>query len=79
MLLIDQGYDEQRLRSMVGSGERMIKLAKPVPVHLTYFTLKIGENGQIERVADIYNYDPGLKTALSAQTRASYARLGQAR
>lgn len=79
VLLIDQGYDEQRLRSMVGSGERMIKLAKPVPVHLTYFTLKIGENGQIERVADIYNYDPGLKTALSAQTRASYARLGQAR
>jgi murein L,D-transpeptidase YcbB/YkuD len=78
-LLAAQGYDEPRLRGMVGSGERMVKLAKPVPVHLTYFTLKIGENGQIERVADIYNHDPGLKTALATQGRASYARLGQAR
>jgi murein L,D-transpeptidase YcbB/YkuD len=79
ILLAEQGYTEQRLRGMVGSGERMIKLTKPVPVHLTYFTLKIGENGQLERVADIYNHDQGLKTALATQGRASYARLGQAR
>lgn len=79
VLLAEQGYDEPRLRGMVGSGERMIKLAKPVPVHLTYFTVKIGENGEIEKIADIYNYDPPLKTALSTQPRASFARLGQSR
>lgn len=79
VLLADQGYDEPRLRGMVGSGERMIKLAKPVPVHLTYFTLKVGENGEIEKIADIYSYDPPLKTALSTQPRASFARLGQSR
>ncbi len=79
ILLADQGYDEARLRSMVGSGERMIKLAKPLPVHLTYFTLKLGENGEIEKVTDIYNYDPGLKTALATQPRASFAHLGQTR
>lgn len=79
ILLADQGYDEPRLRSMVGSGERMIKLAKPLPVHLTYFTLKIGENGEISKVSDIYNHDPGLKTALATQARASFAQLGQTR
>lgn len=79
ILLADQGYDEPRLRSMVGSGERMIKLAKPLPVHLTYFTLKMGENGEIEKITDIYNYDLGLKTALATQPRASVAQLGQSR
>lgn len=77
VLLAAQGYDEARLRAMVGSGERMIKLAKPLPIHITYFTLKIGENGEIERIADIYSYDPALKTALTAQPRASFAKLQQ--
>lgn len=79
VLLSAQGYDEAKLRSMVGSGERMIKLAQPIPVHLTYFTLTTGENGEVVKIADIYNYDVSMKTALNASPRASFARLGQSR
>lgn len=78
-LLEAQGYDQARLRGLVGKGERTIKLDKPIPVHLTYFTLKQGENGTIEKIADIYGQDPVLKTALANQQRASYARLGASR
>lgn len=79
VLLGAQGYDEAKLRGMVGSGERMIKLSQPIPVHLTYFTLKISENGDVVKITDIYNYDANLKTALNASPRASFARLGQSR
>jgi murein L,D-transpeptidase YcbB/YkuD len=78
-LLEAQGYDQARLRSLIGKGERTIKLDRPIPVHLTYFTLKQGENGTIEKIADIYGQDAPLKTALAQQQRASYARLGASR
>jgi murein L,D-transpeptidase YcbB/YkuD len=58
------GYDEQRLRRMVGKGERTIRLKQPLPIHLTYFTLRVDENGRLQRLDDLYGYDGRVKTAL---------------
>ncbi|MHB2165485.1 L,D-transpeptidase family protein [Alsobacter sp. R-9] len=63
-VLGDQGYTEERMRAMIGKGERTIRLKTPLPVHLTYFTLTVDETGRLRRVDDLYGYDGKVKTAL---------------
>jgi murein L,D-transpeptidase YcbB/YkuD len=70
------GYDEQRLRKMIGSGERTIKLKQELPIHLTYFTLFVDEAGRLQRREDIYGYDAKVRTALGIhRDGSSYAQL----
>ncbi|WP_460450602.1 L,D-transpeptidase family protein [Alsobacter sp. SYSU BS001988] len=63
-VLGDQGYDEKRLRGLIGKGERTIKFRQPLPIHLTYFTISVDENGRLQRREDLYGYDGRIKTAL---------------
>jgi murein L,D-transpeptidase YcbB/YkuD len=63
-VLGDQGYTEERLRRLIGSGERTIKLARFLPVHLGYFTVFVDEDGQLQRREDLYGHDGKVKTAL---------------
>ncbi len=63
-VLGQQGYDEERMRGMIGKGERTIRLKTELPVHLTYFTVFVDENGRLQRREDIYGYDGRVKTAL---------------
>lgn len=64
VLLGDEGYDEARVRKLIGKGERMIKLSQPLPIHLTYFTLFVDERGHLQRREDLYGYDGRIRTAL---------------
>lgn len=59
-----QGYDEARMRAMIGKGERTITLKTPLPVHLTYFTLFVDEDGRLQRRDDIYGHEGRIRTAL---------------
>jgi L,D-transpeptidase YcbB len=61
--LLGSAWPEGRLKNLIGKGERSITLARPLPVHLTYFTL-IAEGGALRHVADVYGYDARIKTAL---------------
>ena len=63
-VLGDEGYDEKRLRELIGKGERTIKCRQPLPIHLTYFTISVDENGRLQRREDIYGYDGQVRTAL---------------
>jgi murein L,D-transpeptidase YcbB/YkuD len=63
-LLGSMGYDEARLKAMIGKGEKIVTLQTKLPVHLTYFTVSVDENGQIHRFADLYGHDEKLRTAL---------------
>lgn len=62
-LLGTMGYDEARLKAMIGKGEKIVTLQNKLPVHLTYFTLSVDDNGQIHRFADIYGHDEKLRAA----------------
>jgi murein L,D-transpeptidase YcbB/YkuD len=59
------GYSERQLRSMVGGGERMIRLQQKIPVHLTYFTLFVDEAGTLQQRRDLYGHDSRIRTALA--------------
>lgn len=52
-----KNWSAERIKSMVGRGERTIFLEQKLPVHLAYFTLKVNENGELEKFTDIYSLD----------------------
>ena len=77
ILLDDPQYSEDKLKAMIGKGERLIRLKAPVPIHLTYFTLLVNENGEIQRISDVYGYDKPLEQALKASPSRALAALRQ--
>jgi L,D-transpeptidase YcbB len=57
-------WSEGRLRSLIGRGERTIKLPEKIPVHLTYFTLVADEKGELHQIADLYAVNNKVRVAL---------------
>jgi murein L,D-transpeptidase YcbB/YkuD len=57
-------WTEQRLRGLVGKGERHIRLAEPLPVHLAYFTLAVDDQGNLKSYDDLYGVNQKLRAAL---------------
>lgn len=62
--VFDGEWDEKRLKSLIGKGERTIRLKAPLPVHLTYFTLSVDAAGRVDARDDIYGIDAKLRVAL---------------
>jgi murein L,D-transpeptidase YcbB/YkuD len=60
----DTGWTEAKVKKLVGRGERLIKLAHPLPIHLVYFTLSVDNEGKVASHDDIYSYDRRLMQAL---------------
>jgi L,D-transpeptidase YcbB len=61
----DGKWTEQRLRGLIGKGERYVHLTNPLPVHLTYFTLAVDEKGEVKRFEDLYGLDRKVRAALN--------------
>jgi len=61
----DGKWTGQKLRGLIGKGERYVHLANPLPVHLTYFTLTIDEKGEVKRFEDLYGLDRKVRAALN--------------
>jgi murein L,D-transpeptidase YcbB/YkuD len=60
----DSTWTEQKLRRLIGRGERHIRLRRTLPVHITYFTLAVDERGQVHTFDDIYGVNRKVKLAL---------------
>ena len=56
LLQPENGWNEARLRKMIGKSERRVNLPIPVPVHIVYFTATVDDSGQLQRFDDIYGY-----------------------
>ena len=63
----DQGWSEARVRGLVGRGEQSVRLAKPLPVHLAYFTQSVDAQGRLQTFEDIYGHHRRLKAALGLE------------
>lgn len=67
----EAGYSESRMRSMVGSGERMVKLPRTLPIHITYMTHVVDQNGQMTTFDDLYGFHALVRSALVQASRNS--------
>lgn len=57
-------WPSQKLRSLIGKGERYIKLRETLPVHLAYFTLAVDEEGHLKSFDDLYGFHKKVRMAL---------------
>src|SRR5262249_55984991 len=64
-----EGYTEERIHRMFGSGERDITFPKPLPVHLTYQTASVDDAGKLVIREDIYGRDARLIAQLRGEER----------
>ncbi len=60
----DEGWPEERVRKLIGKGERMIRLKEQIPIHLVYFTLSVDETGTVTTRDDLYGYSARVRAAL---------------
>jgi len=61
----DGKWTEAKLRGLIGKGERYVYLDRPLPVHLTYFTLAVDEKGELQTFEDIYGLNRKVRAALN--------------
>lgn len=65
LLLKDQGWTREKIDAQVASDkQRVINLAKPIPVHITYITAWADDTGTVEFRRDVYGRDKRLIEAL---------------
>lgn len=60
----DEEFTPARLRALRGDSEIEIDFVKPIPVHLTYQTAFVAEDGRLVVRDDIYGHDVRLTRAL---------------
>ncbi len=57
-------WSEERLKKLIGKGERTLRLPQKLPVHIAYFTTAVDEGGALRHFPDLYGYDGPMKAAL---------------
>lgn len=61
----DQGWKGGRIVSAIQNGyDQHVALQHKIPVHLTYFTLTVNEDGSISTFDDLYGHDARMAAAL---------------
>jgi L,D-transpeptidase YcbB len=64
-----EGYSEERIHRMFGSGEKDINFPAPLPVHLTYQTAYVDDAGKLVIREDIYGRDARVLAQLRGEER----------
>jgi L,D-transpeptidase YcbB len=65
LLAEDKGWSAQQVKVLLAKDTTtMVPLDRHVPVHLTYFTAVVDENGAVQSFADIYGIDNKMGAAL---------------
>jgi murein L,D-transpeptidase YcbB/YkuD len=64
LLAQDKGWSAARVRSMFSGYSRDVRLDTPIPVHITYMTARVDENGRLRTYGDLYGMDSRVGSAL---------------
>jgi murein L,D-transpeptidase YcbB/YkuD len=65
LLAEDKGWSEDKVKDLLAKGSNTgVVLTRPVPVHLTYFTLAFDGVGRLRTYEDIYGIDKKMAAAL---------------
>ena len=61
----DQGWNAARVASAIDNGyDQHVALQHKIPVHITYFTLWVNDDGSMLSFADVYGHDARMAAAL---------------
>jgi murein L,D-transpeptidase YcbB/YkuD len=69
IVLPKENYTQERLRRMIGSAEQNIQFPTHIPVHITYQTAFVDEQGKLVLREDIYGRDSRTLAALRGEER----------
>ena len=65
LLAQDKGWKAPRIAKLIADGKNTsVKLGRPIPVHITYFTAIADDQGNVEDVADVYGLDEAVEAAI---------------
>lgn len=68
LLKDDPKWTPQAIQTAISSGEHAsVKLPRPLPVHILYWTAWVDQDGTVEFRKDVYGHDETLEKALAAE------------
>ena len=67
ILAEDKGWPAEKTRSMFGAGSQDVQLDTHFPVHVTYMTARVTEDGKLETYGDVYGLDSRVAAALTGK------------
>jgi murein L,D-transpeptidase YcbB/YkuD len=78
LLLADQGWSEARIASTLETAlDQHVALEHKLPVHISYFTAWIDEDGDVLGYRDVYGYDKQVRIALDLETNENRYAAGE--
>lgn len=65
----DKGWDKEKVDDLIKNGpeENEITLDHPIPVHVTYFTAWVDDDGQVQTFNDVYGHEKRITLALAGR------------
>jgi murein L,D-transpeptidase YcbB/YkuD len=64
----DKGWSAAHVRNLLAQGgNNEVTLTKQIPVHITYFTVMVGDDGRLQSFGDIYGHDNRVAVALAGR------------
>ena len=63
----NDGYTEDKIRRMFGNNEQDIQFPAPIPVHLTYQTAFVDDDGQLQMRSDVYGLDSRMMAMIKSE------------
>jgi murein L,D-transpeptidase YcbB/YkuD len=65
LLQQDQGWSAQRVASAIGATpDNQVPLRQKIPVYITYFTLKVSDDGSMATFRDLYGHDARMAAVM---------------
>jgi murein L,D-transpeptidase YcbB/YkuD len=68
LLAEDKGWPAEKVRGMFNGYSSEVQLEKHIPVHVTYFTALVEENGKVSTFGDVYGHDSRVAAALTGKS-----------
>ena len=69
LLAEGKGWSADQVKEQWDNGvNSAVTLDRPIPVHMTYFTVVVDENGRVSTFADLYGFDRKVANALFGNT-----------
>ncbi len=66
-------WNQDKLEDMIGDKEHYVNLARPLPIHIEYFTASVEDGSRIKLREDIYGYAHAVASALGQDSEPAPA------